>query len=360
MLDLITKFFDDSFASRWNGTCGGWTQELVIAHAIADGLIWLAYMVIPIILILLIRARRDIPFNLFFVLFAIFILGCGFTHLMGMITPFAPYYYVDFWVKFLTAIASVCTACTLIHSYKAIVTIPNPFLTLLEMEKTQSKLVEVNSELEQFAYIASHDLKAPLRAINNLAQWITEDMGDSLSVQSKNHLRLMRDRITRMNALIEGILQYSRIGRVYTEKRQVDLNKTVTAILDTLDKKQFTFEVQTLPSIFGNDTVLFQLFGNLISNAIKHHTKEDGKIQVTCEQDEGFYRFGIIDDGPGIPKELQNKLFILFQTLARPTDATSTGIGLALCKKIVEESGGRIWVDSDVGLGTKFFFTWPI
>src|SRR5579872_4365501 len=115
--DLITKFFDQSFASRWTGLCGGWTKELVIAHSIMDFVIWFAYMTIPIMLLLIAKNRNDIPFNSFFFWFAVFIVSCGFTHLMNIITSFSPLYYMDFWVKTITAVASAATAWLFYRSY---------------------------------------------------------------------------------------------------------------------------------------------------------------------------------------------------------------------------------------------------
>lgn len=133
--DLITKFFDKSFASRWTGACSGWTKELVLAHVAVDLCIWLAYMTIPLFLIRIVRNRKDIPFNLMFFLFALFIVGCGLTHLAGAITSFFPYYYMDFWIKAVTALASIGTAWVLWKEYPRIVSMPNPYTAVATIKR---------------------------------------------------------------------------------------------------------------------------------------------------------------------------------------------------------------------------------
>ena len=227
-------------------------------------------------------------------------------------------------------------------------------------KKLKDKLLNTNTELEQFAYIASHDLKAPLRAIINLAEWIEEALKDNKEVteETRRHLRLMSERVIRMNSLIEGILQYSRVGRVYVDEEVVDTNKIVEEVIDSLEKKQFTINVAKLPNIRANKITIVQLFTNIIGNSIKHHTYDNGRVDVTVIDKGNEYQFGIKDDGPGIDPALHYKLFQMFQTLGKAT-SQSTGIGLALCRKIVEQAGGKIWVVSEVGKGATFFFTWP-
>ena len=223
----------------------------------------------------------------------------------------------------------------------------------------QESLQKAISELEQFSYVASHDLKAPLRAISNLATWLQEDCGDQLSDKGKDYLRLMVGRITRMNMLIEGLLQVSRVGRRNVELEEVDLNTLVADILDGLDKKDFTINVTPLPKVRANKISIGQVFSNLIVNAIKHHPRSDGVVNLTYQELPDCHQFAVCDDGDGIPKEFQSKLFVMFQTLKPKDDTNSTGIGLALCKKIIEYFGGTIKLESDRGKGAKFIFTIP-
>lgn len=228
--------------------------------------------------------------------------------------------------------------------------------TLSALKISEQQLEESNKELSQFAYVASHDLKAPLRGINSLAGWVEEDLKDVLDDKTKKHLQQMKERTSRMNSLIEGILQYSRIGRLYVSRKKINLNELISSILDGLEKKKYVFKIGLLPTIVGNQIVLTQLFSNLLENTIKHNTRDNIHVSVTVQDESQYYRFSIKDNGVGIAKELQSKLFVMFQTLGT---TGGTGIGLALCKKIVEEVGGNIWVESDIGGGANFIFTWP-
>lgn len=225
--------------------------------------------------------------------------------------------------------------------------------------RDQSKaLQKANQELEQFAYVASHDLKAPLRAISNLAYWIEEGIGDKFTDETKEHMTKLQGRVRRMNNLIEGILQYSRVGRLYTETEEVDMDEALADILGSLDKKRFTITSQKLPVVRANPVTILQLFTNLIQNAVKHHTREDGRVDITVEEGDSEYVFSVQDDGPGIDQLYHERLFGLFQTLGKKQD-DSTGIGLALCKQIVEAAGGKIWLDPDYKNGCRFRFSWP-
>lgn len=233
----------------------------------------------------------------------------------------------------------------------------------IEKDAAQRQLLEAdlrktNAELEQFAYIASHDLKAPLRAISNLSEWVQEDLkGKDLSPDSVRYLGLIKDRIKRMNGLIEGILHYSRVGRVHVAKQAIDMNIVVHDILENIDKKNFTFKIGTLPTIKANPILIDQLMQNLLTNTVKHHERDDGNVEVTVKDKGSFWEFSVKDDGPGIPEAFRKKVFGVFQTYKPPT-ADSTGIGLALCKKIVEENGCEIWFESEPGKGTNFLWTW--
>jgi signal transduction histidine kinase len=217
----------------------------------------------------------------------------------------------------------------------------------IKLAKSQEELKEQNVELEQFAYVASHDLKSPLRAINNLASWIKEDYKD-IPAEMDERLNLMISRISYMNELIDGLLEYSRIGRVNTEKEEIDLNVILEEVKRSLDIKNFKISVYSLPKIVANRVRIKQIFMNLVDNAIKHHDKGFGNIEVNYEN--GIFFVG--DDGPGIDPKYHEKVFIIFQTL-KPKK--TTGLGLTLVKKIVEEYDGKIWIESE-GRGTKICF----
>jgi len=223
------------------------------------------------------------------------------------------------------------------------------------------KLSEINQELKDFAYVVSHDLKAPLRAIKALADWLSTDYQDKLDEQGKENLRLLGSRVDRMHNLIDGVLQYSRIGRTEQETAPVDLNRLVPEIIDGLGAPEHVaIHVEPdLPTVEADATRITQVFQNLLSNAVKYMDKPQGNITVGCAEDDGFWTFSVADNGPGIEKKDFERIFKLFQTLASRDTCESTGVGLTVVKKIVEMYGGRIWVESEVGQGTTFFFTFP-
>lgn len=232
-----------------------------------------------------------------------------------------------------------------------------------ESVKTQllEQLASANQELKDFAYVVSHDLKAPLRGIKTISDWISTDYTDKLDDDGKEQLKLLANRVDRMHNLIDGILQYSRVGRIEEEKVQINLNKFVPEIIDMLappENISVTIENE-LPTINGEQTRLMQVFQNLLSNAVKYMDKPKGLIKVGCVEENGFWKFNITDNGPGIEEKYFEKIFKIFQTLSPRDEFESTGIGLTVVKKIVELYKGKIWVQSRLGEGSTFFFTLP-
>ena len=231
-------------------------------------------------------------------------------------------------------------------------------------QRVARRSVEANrraQELEQFAYVASHDLKAPLRGIANLAAWLQEDLGGKLTEATREQLDLLRDRVKRMNALIEGLLDYSRIGRTEQSVEEVDVAELLAEIVDSLSPPpEFSVKIaDDMPTLHTDRLQLSQVFANLISNSIKHHGGEQGHVWVKASDQGDFYEFTVKDDGPGIAPEFHDKIFMMFQTLEAKDYDTDTGIGLALVKKIVQEHGGSIKLKSQPGKGARFRFTWP-
>jgi len=226
--------------------------------------------------------------------------------------------------------------------------------------KRTADLEIVNQELRDFAYIVSHDLKAPLRAINQLATWISEDYGSVLAEDGRHQLALMSERVKRMHALIDGILQYSRIGRLQEQRQDVDLNLITTDTINLLaPPPHIHIRIEgKLPIVYAERVRMQQLFQNLISNAIKFMDKPQGEIVLSSSCDNNLCRITVADNGPGIDEKYHQKIFQIFQTLGSQTSGTdSTGIGLSLVKKIVELHGGTIMVNSKPGHGSQFIFT---
>ncbi|MFY8021710.1 MAG: PAS domain S-box protein [Bacteroidia bacterium] len=230
-----------------------------------------------------------------------------------------------------------------------------------QLELYNEELEKKNKELDQFAYVVSHDLKAPLRGINNLSMWIEEDLEGKMEEDTKNNLDLMRKRVKRMEGLIDGILQYSRAGRIKHEASAFNLNDALDDLVESLSPpEKFKITIaQDLPNMVTEKIAIEQIFANYISNAIKYNNNPEPTIDVSWKQNGDFYEFCVADNGPGIEKEFHEKVFVIFQTLQARDTFESTGVGLAIVKKIVEDKGGKVWIESEKGEGTKFFFSWP-
>jgi PAS domain S-box-containing protein len=228
------------------------------------------------------------------------------------------------------------------------------------LARTAGLLGRRNQELDQFAYVASHDLKAPLRAIANLSEWLEEDLANKLPEENKYQLDLLRGRVYRMEALIDGLLEYSRIGRIQHVLESVDVGKLLTEIIDYLaPPKNFIIEVEAgMPVFFTKLLPLRQIFSNLISNAIKHHNGAVGHIKISVKEQDKFYEFSVTDDGPGIAPEYYEKIFMIFQTLQARDKKENIGVGLSLVKKILDNEGCYINIESKLNQGTKFTFNW--
>jgi two-component system sensor kinase FixL len=224
-----------------------------------------------------------------------------------------------------------------------------------------TEIGNANEELTSFAYVVSHDLKAPLRGIGSLADWVATDYGHLFDDKGKDLMRLMINRVHRMGGLIDGILQYSRVGRIKESLVPVDLNLLLADVIDLLAPPQhITVTVDgPLPTLRAEPTRIAQLFQNLISNAIKYMDKPQGQVRIVCSDDGAQWRFAVSDNGPGIEERHFDRIFQLFQTLAPRDKVESTGVGLALVKKIVEMYHGTVWVESTVGEGARFCFTLP-
>ncbi len=232
----------------------------------------------------------------------------------------------------------------------------------VELKSNISKLTAANRDLTDFAHVAAHDLKAPLRAIGSLAGIISEDYSEYLDEQGKRYLDLLVKRTERMSELINAILRYSEVGRVFSEKEKVDLNRVVAEIIDGLGVPphiEIIIENQ-LPVIVAEKARIMQVFQNLINNAIKYMDKPKGIIKIGCKKNEDFWEFYVADNGPGIQKKYFDKIFTIFQSLKRRDELESPGIGLSIVKKIVQLYNGNVWLDSVVDKGSTFYFSWPI
>jgi signal transduction histidine kinase len=381
---------------------------------LSDIVIAFSYYSIPLTLIYFVRKREDVPFKNIFVLFGAFIISCGTTHVMEVWTLWHPYYWLSGAMKAITAFISFYTALTLIPLVPQALALPSPAQLeeankALQAEITERKLVEnelrqykerleelveqrtkelatvnqflqqeivqrqqsqeqmaellkevesTNRELNDFAYIVSHDLKAPLRGIGLLSEWLLTDYADKFDDEGKSLVNRLINRVQKLQRLIDSILEYSRIGRSQGEKREIDLNNVVKDVIELLEhKKNIEIEITNhLPKINCEKTKLEQVFQNLLSNAIKFLDKPQGKITVGCTEEKDYWQFSVSDNGPGIEEKHFIRIFQIFQKLSDSQDSESTGIGLSIVKKIVEMYGGEAWVESEVGKGSTFYF----
>ncbi|WP_373539304.1 PAS domain S-box protein [Chamaesiphon sp.] len=232
---------------------------------------------------------------------------------------------------------------------------------LREIEQAQANLERRNQELDAFGYIVAHDLKAPLRAISNLSQWIEDDLEGVLTADTQSQMTLLRSRVRRMGATIDGLLDYARVGRTDAKIESVSVAQLLAEVIDSIDPPPtFTITIAPdLPTLNTKWLSLFQVFTNLISNAIKHHHRADGSLHISGRDLGEFYEFVVADDGSGIAPEQHERIFEIFQAVNPQKRSDSTGIGLSIVKKIIETAGGTIRLESQLGKGTTFYFTWP-
>ena len=232
----------------------------------------------------------------------------------------------------------------------------------IELKENLRQLKSFNEELDSFNHIVSHDLKAPLVAMHSLVSFIEEDLDDTLDDNSKGYFDLLKERISKMNALINGLLEYSKVSRGEKKKELFSLNDLLNEIIDIINYQEDS--IINIPlkniNIIANRIELEHVFQNLISNSIKYNDKEKTIIDISFLQKEDEYVFTVEDNGPGIEPQYHNKIFEIFSKLNANDAVESTGVGLSIVKKVVTENHGKISVESKMGIGTKISFTWKI
>ncbi len=228
------------------------------------------------------------------------------------------------------------------------------------LEKNFNELTKKNRELDQFAYVVSHDLKAPLRGISNIISWIDEDHQKDITPEVKDNLDLIKGRALRLENMINGLLEYAKVGKIVKGKERVDILKMLHELTDLLVPKNFEVHIDgVMPFIITEKLHIEQVFSNLISNAVKYNPNDNPTIIIRGRELNDFHEFTVTDNGMGIQKEYFDKIFVIFQTLQERDAFESTGVGLAIVKKIIDDYKGVIRVESELGKGTSFTFTWP-
>jgi signal transduction histidine kinase len=368
MLDELIQWLFASPGLTPHGFCLLWDPELIWLHGVSDAATGIAYFTIPLALAVIVHRRRDIVFRPIFVLFAAFILLCGTGHWLDLLTLWVPVYRLEGLVKAMTACVSVMTAISLWVLLPQAMLLPSPAQlrmindTLSERDRQAVELSRLNADLEEFAYIASHDLRTPLRAIGQLADWIGQDIQSTAGQETLENLQLMQQRTARLEMLIASLLSYARAGHAKAAVETVDLGDLVGEIVASIAPPS-GFHVRfrnEAPVILTQRPPLDHVLRNLISNAIKHHDRPEGEVIVSAQMTGGVVSFRVEDDGPGIAPAFHERIFAIFQTLQPRDDQETSGVGLSIVRKTVERAGGKVWVESaPPRRGSAFLFTWP-
>lgn len=413
----LSDWFDLTFMGH--GHCYLWRSDLVLLHSISDSLIAGAYFTIPLALYVLIYKRKDIEYQWMFVLFAVFIFSCGLTHLMAVYNIWNGAYYVSGILKALTAVVSVLTAALIWPLIPKALALPRPMelqaanqklqgeiarrslsenhlekvrvelerrveeltltkerleqeierrraLELLEREKTEA-LRRSNEDLEQFAFIASHDLREPLRKLLAFTQLLMTGKYGQFNEKGEQFVRYIREAAVRMDALLNSLLHYSRISSSPEDEEDIPLGKVVgDACRDLqlrIEESGASVQIDELCQVHGNAAQLRQLIQNLLGNALKYRAPGvPPVIRIYSEEDPdlGRCKVCVADNGIGFDMAYSDQIFDVFKRLHGRGEYEGTGMGLAICRKIVERHGGRISVQSEEGKGTEFCFDLPL
>jgi signal transduction histidine kinase len=385
MIDSLRSFrSEDGFMPH--GMCYLWRPSVLSLHLVSDALITLAYFSIPFTLVYFVRKRRDLKFQWMFVCFAVFIVACGTTHAMEIWVIWHPAYWLSGSIKAITALASVPTAILLLKLVPQALRLPSPAhleatnadlqrqiiersqaekeveRQRLELAQSNAELMAANAELESFSYSVSHDLRAPLRAIDGFSHALLEDCTDGLDDEGKVYLSRIRAATQRMGSLIDDLLELSRLSRTAMQTQTLNISALARSIAVDLQheqpERQIDLRVQD-GLIASADLGLIRVaLENLLSNAWKFTSKRTSAlIEFGQAEVNGVLAFFVRDDGAGFNPAYADRLFGAFQRLHGITEFSGTGIGLATVQRIVHRHGGHIWAESAVDRGATFYFT---
>ncbi|MFW6067613.1 MAG: sensor histidine kinase [Myxococcota bacterium] len=389
MIDFFRRLFALDFMPH--GHCYFWHPEVLWLNVGSDALIALSYYSIPLALFVFVRRREDLAFKQVFVLFAAFIFACGSTHLMEAVTVWKPAYRFEGMLKLGTGLVSAATAVVLWKLMPHALTLPSP-AQLAEAnasladevrvrERAEADLRRLNAELErrvadrtealrrsnedleQFAYVASHDLQEPLRAVSMYVQMLEQQYAEQLGPEGRKYVGYAVEGANRMRELIKDLLTYSRANTQDQRFCEVDaegaLRQAVANVQGALDAKKGRLTHDALPTVVADATQLTQIFQNLLSNAIKYAPNEGLHIHVSADEDGDTVTFHVRDDGIGIDPEYHEQIFEPFRRLHTRQEYPGSGLGLSICKRLTERHGGRIWVESTPGHGSTFHIRLP-
>ncbi len=361
MFQFLKHLFDTDFMPH--GRCFLGRQDVLWLHAGSDVAITLAYYSIPLILVYFIRKRRDIPFTRMFLMFGVFIFACGTTHLLEVWTLWVPVYRLAGVVKLITAATSIATAAVLFPVVPKALALPSLEESNKKLLQMTSALKRSNRDLEQFGYIVSHDLQEPLRMVASYVQLLKRRYSGRLDADADEYIRFVVEGATRMQRQIDDLLAYSRLSTQARPFAPCDCNAVLAATLASLQmaikESGAVITNQALPVVLADATQLGMILQNLIGNAIKFHGPEPPRIHLGTLKNGQEWVFSVTDNGIGIDAQYADQVFVMFKRL-NDRDFPGNGIGLAVCKSIVERHGGRIWFESRPHQGTTFYFSYPL
>ncbi|WP_428313154.1 sensor histidine kinase [Hydrocarboniphaga sp.] len=366
-----------------HGVCYLQQPNLILLHVVSDALVALAYFMIPLALIYVSRSiGRRLSFSWAIGLFAAFIILCGAGHVLDIVVVWKPVYWLQGWQRAMTAVVSLATALAIIPLIPRLLSMRTPEeletanLRLREeiklregaesdLRRSLAEYKRAVQELEQFAYITSHDLQAPLRNVAGFSQLLTRRHRDKLSGDAIEFLDFIDKGVRQMQTLITDLLALSRVGRGDSSFARASLegtfHKALSALKPTLESRGASVVLDdSMPEIKADHGLLTQLFQNLIDNASKFHRPGVAPlVRVSAWPEGGHWHLMIKDNGIGVPADQLETIFAVFRRLHHADDYEGTGIGLAICRKIVRHHGGEIWAESKVGEGTEFHIRLP-
>jgi signal transduction histidine kinase len=368
------------------GTCYNWNPYVIWLHVISNGLIAIAYCLIPITLVYLVTRRRDLAFRRMFLGFAVFILASGATSVLDIWNIWHANYWVTGLAKAATAAVSLGTAIALVPRIPRALAMPSPNALeqanaalqheILEHKQTAqrlrrlnyelqqktSELEQANLELESFSSSVSHDLRAPVRYIDGFVDLLREDSSAVLGPSGQRYLGIISGSAKRLGALIDDLVVFAKMGRREKQESQVNMNLLVSEVLEEssqyANEREIEWNVAQLPAVNGDRTLLKQVWTNLISNAVKYtRNRKCAEIAITSTESANEYCFSVQDNGAGFDMRYADKLFGIFQRLHQPEEFEGTGLGLANVRRIVARHGGITWAEGKVEEGATFYFT---
>ena len=363
-----------------HGYCFSWQKDLLSLHTVANILIAVAYFTIPVTLWTFVRRRADLRFSGIFVMFGLFIMACGVTHVMDVWTLWYPDFWLDGWLRLLTAVVSIATAVVLWRLVPVALTLPSPDALKQANEELRAEIARrqayedelraVNErmkrqidELESLSYAISHDVRGPLRHIEGFARVLADNYPPPEGHPAHRYIDRIRSSVRHLSNIVEGLLAFSRASRSEMHFECCDTGRLVAEVMEELapdmENRLIDLRVGTLPDIQADPKLMYQVFYNVIANAVKYtRDRNPAVIEIDCiEENATRAVIRVRDNGAGFDMQYAGKLFGVFQRLHHTDEFEGTGIGLANVRRIVERHGGKVWADGAVGTGASFFLS---